>query len=79
MSYTYHLRTDFILDEEGNKHIVYGVSAIQTDGTILMSVSDVFFDAQQAKAFVACCNQYEVSLIHLMDVIDDALTEQYAL
>lgn len=79
MSFTYHLRTDTIADEEGKEYTVYGISTISHNGNIVKSVPDIFFDVKLAENLVTKCNKYKLSLVHLMDVIDDALTEQYAL
>lgn len=68
----YKLRTDQILDEENQKHTVYGIEAWEK-GRCLQSVGDIFFDFQKAEEFVRKCNQLELSVIHLMDVIMDIL------
>ena len=79
MPYTYRLRKDFVLDEEGKECIVYGMEAVNRGKKILSSFSDIFFDKQKAKTFVNLCNEGKLELIHLTDVVDDAITEQYAI
>lgn len=74
---TYQTREDIILSEDGKKYIVYGVEAVDTQGTIVLSFPDVFFDQQKAKDLAALCNESELALFHLPDVIQDALEEQY--
>ena len=78
MPYTYRLREDAIHDEEGKEYIVYGIEAVNREKKILSSFSDIFFDKQKAEAFVSLCNECKLELIHLADVVDDAITEQYA-
>ena len=46
--YTYCIRKDIVFDEDGNKHTVYGIEAINSNGKILVSLPDVFFDKQKA-------------------------------
>ena len=79
MLYKYKLRRDTVTADDGRTRTVYGISAIGNDGKTLASVSDIFFDAKKARAFVAKCNRAKLSLIHLYDIIDDVLTEEYEL
>lgn len=68
----YKLRTDQIFDEENQMYTVYGIEVWES-GQCIQSVGDIFFDFQKAERFVAKCNQLELSVIHLMDVILDIL------
>ncbi len=79
MPYTYRLREDTIHDEEGKEYIVYGIEAVNSKKKVPSSFSDIFFDKQKAKTFVNLCNEGKLELIHLTDVVDDAITEQYAI
>ncbi len=78
MEFVYRLKTDSIYDEEGCLHTVYGIAAVDTFGRVIKSFSDVFFDKAKAEHLVTLCNREKLSLIHLEDVVDDALAEQYA-
>lgn len=78
-SVLYVLRSDTIQSEEETIHTVYGVNAVTPDGTILSSCPDIFFDSAAAGSFVDRLNRTNLSLIHLPDVIEDVLTEQYAI
>ena len=78
MNYIYRLNETTVTDEEGKKHIVYGIDAVDKRGNILASYTDIFFDRTKAENFVALCNECELELIHLPDVVEDAITEQYA-
>lgn len=73
MKFTYCMRCDTVCDEEKNVCTVYGIDAIRSDGKVLSSYSDVFFDRQQAECFVNMCNEGKLALIHLSIVIEDAL------
>ncbi len=77
MEIVYRLKTDNIYDEEGCLHTVYGIVAIDTFGNEIKSLADVFFDKEKAEQLVTLCNKENLSLIHLEDVVEDALTEQY--
>lgn len=56
MKFTYCMRCDTVCDEEKNVCTVYGIDAIRSDGKVLSSYADVFFDRQQAECFVNMCN-----------------------
>ena len=73
--YTYSMRKDTIHDEERKAYTVYGIDAVNSEGKVLMSFSDVFFDRQKAERFVSLCNEGNLSLMHLADAVEDALAE----
>lgn len=73
MTCTYCMRQDVIRDEEKRPYTVYGIEAVGPDGKILLSFSDLFFDREKAKSLVTLCNDGELSLSHLPDVVEDAL------
>ena len=78
MNYIYRLNKTTVTDQERIKHIVYGIDAVDKCGNILDSYTDIFFDRIKTERFVALCNECELELIHLPDVVEDAITEQYA-
>lgn len=78
MNYIYRLNEITGTDEEGTKHIVYGIDAVDKYGNILGSYTDIFFDRLKAEKFVSLCNECKLELIHLPDVLEDAIIEQYA-
>ena len=78
MNYIYRLNETTITDENGEKYTVYGIDAVNDNGYILESHTDIFFDRLKAEEFVSLCNECELELIHLPDVVEDAITEQYA-
>ena len=77
MKCLYKLTTDFVYDEEKKKYVTYGIAAVDTFGRVIKSFSDVFFDKAKAEQLIALCNKEKLSLIHLKDVVEDALAEQY--
>lgn len=79
MPHTYYLIEDTIFDESEREHIVYGIQAIDENRTVLISFPDVFFDRRKANHFVNLCNKGMLSLLHLADIVEDAITEQYTL
>ena len=74
-SVRYEVRTDRVTDEEGSVHLVYGVSAYGEKGRLLQSVPNVFCDLAMATDFVDACNRFQLCPIHLMDVIEDTLSD----
>lgn len=73
MIYTYCLRTDKILGEDGILHIVYGIEAVNEEEVVLASFPDIFIDRIKALLLIELCNGLELSLIHLTEVIEDIL------
>ncbi len=71
MLHCYSLQKGTYSDEEGIDHAVYGVCATDVCGNVLESYPDIFFDEQKAERFVDLCNESELSLCHLQDVIED--------
>lgn len=78
MNYLYRLNETNVTDEDRTDYIVYGIDAIDKCGNILASYTDILFDRAKAERFVALCNKHKLELIYLPDVIEDAITEQYA-
>ena len=78
MGYVYKLRTDRISGQDGEVHTVYGIELFE-EGHCVQSVGDVFLDPEEADNFVSMCNRLQLSKVHLMDVIEDALIKKYML
>lgn len=74
MDCRYTIRKDEVQDESGQTHTVYGVEA-WLGAKKIRCIPDVFFVRRRAEDFVYRCNTYELSLVHLMDVIEDVLAE----
>ncbi len=79
MVYKYALTENIAYDEDNNPHSIYGIKAINSNGETIKAYSDVFFDREEAEQFVRRCNDGELSLIHLQDVVEDAVTAQCTL
>ena len=75
MKLYYRMRMDIVGDECGDKHKVYGVEAVAENGEIVASATDVFTDKDRAEELIERINRLELSIYHLMDIIDDALAE----
>lgn len=71
MRTVYRLKEDSTYDSEGALHIAYGIEALNDEGTIVKAIADIFFN--KATGFIALCNELELSLVHLPDVIEDIL------
>ena len=77
MRYTYQINQEALRDESGTAWAVYGIEAVDGDGNILFRFSDIFFSRERAEGFVRLCNEQEVELTHIRDIIDNAVAEQY--
>ena len=67
----YMLRTDKITDEEDNEYEVYGVDAL--DGDVSLSFPDIFFNIEDAKAFISLISDEDVSVSQIKYLIDDVI------
>lgn len=73
MNYTYRIRKDKIFDENNIPYTVYGIEAYDLSGRLLESISDIVFDRNEMEAFINCCNAKEISLLHLLENIEDLI------
>ena len=73
MSHTYQLNETSVEEEDGIVYIVYGIDIVDKTGNIVESFTDIFFDRLKAESFVALCNESELSLVHIVDWVEDAL------
>lgn len=58
------------------KRTAFGIAAVEEyDGitTVLESISDISSDAKAVKRLVRLCNEHQLSLIHLREVVSDFL------
>lgn len=72
MSVTYSLTEGEISDEESESRKGYGIMGKSADGETA-SFPDVFTDRGRAEDLVRRCNEGELRLCHLLDVIYDTL------
>ena len=74
----YSIMENLVCDEDQAVYtIMYGIQAINPNGEIVKCYSNIFFDKKDADSFVKVCNEGQLSLIHLEDVIEDRLSELY--
>ncbi len=69
----YFLEESGLEDEEGIIHDVFGISAKDSLGNTQASYPDLFFERQRAVDFVDMCNEVELEICHLDDVVEDEL------
>ena len=74
MLYRYRICESNISDEEGKKHTVYGLE-LYRDDALVKSYCDVFFEKEKAEKLTYLCNALELSPLHFLDVIEDALED----
>lgn len=74
MKYTYRIRTDERVDEDGNSIVVYGIEAAEGSSVLpAHSVPDLFTERADAEKLVRLCNRLELDPVHLLSVCEDAL------
>ena len=76
MSHTYQLNETTVKDKDGIVYTVYGIDAVNKKGKIVKSFTKIFYERSRAQDLVALCNECELSIIHLANVVEDALYEQ---
>ena len=77
MNYHYTVVQETYMDETAPR-TAYGIAAVQTDDNCLVvmhSIADVCVEPAPLHQLVQCCNQLNLDLIHLQDVVDDFLAE----
>ena len=62
-----------IKTEDGLEIETYGIKAVSKNGNVLKSVDDITTDSQKLDKFISLCNQGNLALRHLNDVIEDFL------
>ncbi len=72
--------TEEIYSLNGASRTSYGIAAYsnaEVDGTatIIASLMDITSDREKVDKLVALCNQMELSVIHLYDVVEDILDD----
>lgn len=70
---TYYVQEENLYHTEIGFYTSFGILALQND-KLIGHVSDVFEDREKADTFVKLCNESQLDIIHLYDVIDDALS-----
>ena len=69
---TYRVYPELHIHRELGLYIAFGLRAYHRR-RLLIHIPDVFCRHRQAAEFAALCNREQPSLIHLWDVIEDAL------
>ncbi len=75
MPILYRVSTGYFVDDNRESHITYGLEAINEGGATLFSFSDVYIHEKDAYRLVESCNREQVELVHIMEIIQDAVAE----
>ena len=62
----------------GSTRVSFGIAAYATEdgtATVLVHVGDITPNKEKLSELVWKCNQFELSIIHLRDVIEDFISE----
>ena len=79
------MRYVYEVNKEKNSHIdigtynSYGINVyvhVNDRNMFLMNVPDLFLDEQKALEFADLCNEQQLELVHLSDVIEDILSDR---
>ncbi len=74
MKYIYEIIESKNIDDLGVSHTVCGISCRKAnENTVLCAVKDIFTDRKSAEQLVELLNSYELSPVHLDDIIEDSL------
>lgn len=66
-------------DEQGNVYTGYGIQALNgssNERKCLHRVPDLFVSKERCLTFVKMCNEEEVAIFHLLEVIDNVLADE---
>ena len=74
MLHNYRICESNVIDEDNKIHTVYGIE-LYRGGVLIKSYPDVFFEKEKAERLTYLCNALELSPLHFLDVIEDALTD----
>lgn len=56
------------------RYVAYGIRAVNgSDGSILAVIGDAFRNEQEARALAERCTAGQLAVVHLRDVVEDAL------
>lgn len=69
----YFLEESKFEDEDEIIRDVFGICAKDSEGNTRATYPDLFFERQRAVDFVDMCNEVELEICHLPDVIEDEL------
>lgn len=72
MRMEYRLFTEHLESEERGSYIAYGLEAV-VEGHVCRHISDISVDAEAVSSLAALCNQNQLDICHLDDVIEDWL------
>lgn len=72
--YIYKVIKENLQNCEFGRYVAYGIAVcLKSTNIILISISDVFLEKERAKRLVELCNKNNLELIHLKEVVEDAV------
>lgn len=69
---TYRISPELHFHREIGVYLTFGIRAYRRH-RLLLHIPDVFCRHHQARAFAVICNREQPALLHLSDVIEDAI------
>lgn len=74
----YYAVKEALYSEEIGAYTAYGIGVFEYDRgekKTLQYIPDVFLDEEKAEQLVAMCNSIQLEPLHLLDVVEDAVSE----
>ncbi len=69
----YKIRKDNINFEDIGKCDTYGIDVFDDKGVLVKEIPDISFNENEMTKLVADCNEFEVDICHIDNIIEDFL------
>ncbi len=71
----YQLRKDILYQQDAGDYTSYGIDAFNSQSNVLIrSIPDISLEKELLKNLISLCNDLQLDIIHLDDVVDDFLS-----
>ena len=71
----YQLRKDILYQQDAGDYTSYGIDVFNSQSNVLIrSIPDISLEKGLLKNLISLCNDLQLDIIHLDDVVDDFLS-----
>lgn len=71
----YQLRKDILYQQDTGDYTSYGIDVFNSQSNVLIrSIPDISLEKELLKNLISLCNDLQLDIIHLDDVVDDFLS-----
>lgn len=71
---TYRVIKENLINAETGSYTSYGIGVYHTKSkSVICVISDVFISQEKAVSFIKMCNDMQLDIVHLPNVIEDCL------